>query len=147
MAKQGKKSNKLVYGLIGSVVILIIVILVGKSAGWIGKPKEMEVDFSKAKRVSIIEKVSASGTIQPVTEVKIAPEVSGEIIDLPVEEGDSVSKGQNLVRIRPDTWESQLDRAEAGLSQQYANHEQAKSNHARAQAQFTRAKADFERQE
>ena len=147
MAKQNKKSNKLIYGLIGAVVILIIVILVGKSAGWIGKPKEMEVDFSKAKRVAIIEKVSASGTVQPVTEVKIAPEVSGEIIDLLIEEGDSVAKGQTLVKIRPDTWQSQLDRAQAGLSQQRANLEQSRASMARAQASFVRAEADYNRQE
>src|SRR6478609_3098741 len=147
MAKQGKKSNKLIYGLIGAVVILIVVILVGKSAGWIGKPKEMEVDFSKAKRVTIVEKVSASGTVQPVTEVKIAPEVSGEIIALLIEEGDSVAKGQTLVKIRPDTWQSQLDRAEAGLSQQRANLEQSRASLSRAQAQFTRAESEYKRQE
>src|SRR6187200_2616033 len=113
MAKQ-KKSNKLVYWLIGSLVFIALFLIVGKSAGWIGKPNEIEVELAKVKRVSIIEKVSASGTIQPVTEVKIAPEVPGEIIALLIEEGDSVAKGQPLVRIRPDTWKSQLDRAEAG---------------------------------
>ena len=147
MAKQSKKSNKLIYGLIGTVVILIIVILVGKSAGWIGKPKEMEVDFGKAKRVTIVEKVSASGTVQPVTEVKIAPEVSGEIIDLLIAEGDSVSKGQTLVKIRPDTWQSQLDRAQAGLSQQRAVQEQTRASLSRAKATFIRAEADYHRQE
>ncbi len=147
MAKQGKKSNKLIYGLIGAVVILIIVILVGKSSGWIGKPKEMEVDFSKTKRVTIVEKVSASGTVQPVTEVKIAPEVSGEIIALLIEEGDSVAKGETLVKIRPDTWQSQLDRAQAGLSQQRANLEQSRASLSRAKATFIRAEAEYNRQE
>jgi HlyD family secretion protein len=147
MAQQRKKSNKLVYWLIGSVVFIILFLVIGKSAGWIGKPNEIEVELAKVKRVSIIEKVSASGTIQPVTEVKIAPEVPGEIIALLIEEGDSVAKGQPLVRIRPDTWKSQLDRAEAGLSQQYANLEQSKSAYSRAQAQLTRAKSEYERQE
>jgi HlyD family secretion protein len=109
MAKQKRKSNKMMYWLIGAVGFLIVFLVVGKSAGWIGKPKEMEVEIAKAKRVTIVEKVSASGTVQPVTEVKIAPEVSGEIIDLLIEEGDSVRKGQTLVKIRPDTWQSQLD--------------------------------------
>jgi HlyD family secretion protein len=148
MAKQSKKSNKLIYGLLGVVVLLIIILLVGKSAGWnFGKPKEMEVDYSKVKRVTIVEKVSASGTVQPVIEVKIAPEVSGEIIGLLIEEGDSVSKGQNLVKIRPDTWQSQLDRAEAGLSQQRANLEQSRASLSRAKATFIRAEADYNRQE
>lgn len=147
MAKQKRKSNKLMYWLIGAVVILLLFIVVGRSAGWIGKPKELEVELAKAKRVTIVEKVSASGTVQPVTEVKIAPEVSGEIISLLIEEGDSVRKGQTLVKIRPDTWQSQLDRAEASLSQQRANLEQSKASLSRAQAQFIRAEADYKRQE
>ncbi|MCZ8214677.1 MAG: biotin/lipoyl-binding protein, partial [Cyclobacteriaceae bacterium] len=96
MAKQTKKSNKLIYWLIGAVVALLLFVVVGKSAGWIGKSKELEVDLAKVKRVSIVEKVSASGTVQPVTEVKIAPEVSGEIRELIVEEGDSVQRGELL---------------------------------------------------
>jgi HlyD family secretion protein len=147
MAKQRQKSNKLIYWLIGAVAVLLIFIMVARSAGWIGKPKEIEVELAKAKRVTIIEKVSASGTVQPVTEVKIAPEVSGEIIDLLIEEGDSVKQGETLVKIRPDTWQSQLERAEAGLSQQRANLEQSKSNLLRAQATFTRAEAEYKRQE
>jgi HlyD family secretion protein len=147
MAKQKRKSNKLVYWLIGAVVFLLIFIVVGKSAGWIGKPKEIEVELAKAKRVTIIEKVSASGTVQPVTEVKIAPEVSGEIIDLQVEEGDSVQKGQSLVKIRPDTWQSQLERAEAGLSQQRAVLEQSQSSLNRSRATFTRSEQEYKRQE
>jgi len=147
MAKQKRKSNKLVYWLIGAVAVLLIFIIVGKSAGWIGKPKELEVELAKAKRVTIVEKVSASGTVQPVTEVKIAPEVSGEIIDLLIVEGDSVKRGTTLVKIRPDTWQSQLERAEAGLSQQRANLEQAKANLSRARATAIRAEGEFKRNE
>lgn len=147
MAKQTKKSNKLVYWLIGSVVFLILFIIIGRSAGWIGKPRELEVELALAKKTTIIEKVSASGTIQPVTEVKIAPEVSGEITELHVEEGDSVKVGDVLVRIRPDIFQSQLQRAEAGLSQQRANLEQAKASLARAKAQLIRAEAEYERQQ
>lgn len=147
MAKQKRKSNKLIYWLIGATVLLLVLIIVGKSAGWIGKPKEIEVELAKAKRVTIVEKVSASGTVQPVTEVKIAPEVSGEIIDLLIEEGDSVDRGETLVKIRPDTWQSQLERAEAGLSQQRANLEQSKANLSRAQATLIRAEAEYKRNE
>ena len=147
MAKQRQKSNKLVYWLIGVVVVLILFIIIGKSAGWIGKPKEIEVELANAKRVTITEKVSASGTVQPVTEVKIAPEVSGEIIDLQIEEGDSVGRGMTLVKIRPDTWQSQLERAEAGLSQQRANLEQSKANLSRMKATLIRAGAEFQRNE
>jgi HlyD family secretion protein len=146
MAKQKRKSNKLIYWLIGVVGFLLIFLVVGKSAGWIGKPREIEVEIAQAKRVTIVEKVSASGTVQPVTEVKIAPEVSGEIIDLLVEEGDSVRKGQTLVKIRPDTWQSQLERAQAGLSQQRANLEQTQSNYERSRATFKRTSKDYARQ-
>lgn len=147
MAKQNKKSNKLIYWLIGAVVALLLFVVVGKSAGWIGKSKELEVDLAKVKRVSIVEKVSASGTVQPVTEVKIAPEVSGEIRELIVEEGDSVQRGQLLVKIRPDTWLSQLERAEASLNQQRANLKSSEAALSRAEATFIRSEQDFKRQE
>ncbi len=147
MATQKRKSNKLLYWLIGIVVILLIVVMVGSSQGWIGKPKDMEVDLVKTKRVTIVEKVSASGTVQPVTEVKIAPEVSGEIRELLIEEGDSVGKSKLLVKIRPDTWVSQLNRAEASLNQQGANVESSKAALSRAEATSIRAKQEFERQE
>lgn len=148
MAKQQKKkSNRLMYYLIGGLVVLIILLFIGKSMGWIGKTAEIEVEFAKAKRINIVEKVSASGTVQPVIEVKLAPEVSGEIIELNVEDGDSVKLGQPLVKIRPDTWLSQLERTEASLSQQKANLESSRANLSRSMAQFTRAEADYKRQE
>ena len=144
MAKSNRKSNTKVYWLIAGTIVVII--LVAALAGGIGKPKEIEVELAKASRVTIVEKVSASGTVQPVTEVKLAPEVSGEIIDLLVEEGDSVREGQPLVKIRPDTWESQHERAKAGLSQQKANLEQTEASRERARATFIRAEQDLERQ-
>lgn len=147
MAKQKQKSNKTIRYLIIGLVVILALVLVAKATGMIGKPRELEVELSKTKKVTIVEKVSASGTVQPVTEVKIAPEVSGEIVDLLIEEGDSVSKGAPLVKIRPDTWQSQVDQAEAGLSQQQANLEQSKSSLSRAKAQYIRAEAEYKRQE
>ncbi len=147
MAKQNKKSNKLMYWGIGSLIVIILFLIVGASAGWIGKAKELEVDMAKAKKVSITEKVSASGTVQPVTEVKLAPEVSGEIIELNVEDGDSVFMGKPLVKIRPDILRSQLERTEAGLSQQTANVEASKGSLSVAEANFAKAEADYNRQQ
>lgn len=148
MAKQVKKksNNKLLYYALGFLGALILFIIIGKSAGWIGKGKELEVEFARVKRTSITEKVSASGTVQPVIEVKIAPEVSGEIIDLFVEDGDSVPAGKVLVKIRPDVQLSQLERSEATLNQQKANLESARAALSRSEATYERARQDYDRQ-
>lgn len=147
MAKQKKKSNSLLYWGIGIVIFLIIFIFVGRSNGWIGKSRDLEVELAKAKKASITEKVSASGTVQPVIEVKLAPEVSGEIIALNVEDGDSVRAGEVLVKIRPDVWMSQLERSEASLSQQKANLESSRAALSRAEATYIRAEQEYKRQE
>jgi len=132
---------------IGGLIVVIVFLMMGKSMGWIGKAKELEVELAKAKKVSITEKVSASGTVQPVTEVKLAPEVSGEIIELNVEDGDSVRLGETLVKIRPDILMSQLERSEAAMMQQNANVEGSKASLSVAQANLTKAEADYKRQE
>jgi len=147
MAKQKKKSNKLMYWGIGGLIVVIVLLIGAKSAGLIGKTKELEVELAKAKKVSITEKVSASGTVQPVTEVKLAPEVSGEIIELNVEDGDSVQAGEILVKIRPDVWLSQLERQEASLSQTKANSVSSEAALSGSKATYIRAEADFKRQE
>ncbi len=146
MAKKKKKSNKLIYTLIGAVVLLIIVAMVGKSQGWIGKKKQLEVEIGEAKKGTITEKVSASGAIQPVVEVKLSPDVSGEIIELNVEEGDPVVAGQLLVKIRPDNLLNAKERAEASLNQQRANLASSKASMSRAEASLIRSKQDYDRQ-
>ena len=83
-----KKSNKLFYYLLGTVVLIVLFAVIGRSAGWIGGAKEIEVEVATAKKTSIVEKVSASGEIQPEVEVKLSPDVAGEIIELNVQEGD-----------------------------------------------------------
>ncbi|MFM7859744.1 MAG: HlyD family secretion protein, partial [Flammeovirgaceae bacterium] len=147
LTKPKKKSNKLLYWGIGVLLFLIVFLIIGRSLGWVGKSRELEVELTKSKKASITEKVSASGTVQPVIEVKLAPEVSGEIIDLMVQDGDSVQMGDVLVKIRPDVWISQLERSEASLSQQKANLESSRAALARAEATFTRVEQDYKRQE
>lgn len=147
MAKKKKSSNKVLYILAGVVVLLIILAIVGKSQGWVGQKKAIQVEIGKAELATVIEKVSASGAVQPVQEVKISPEVSGEIIQLAVEEGDSVSKGDFLVKIRPDNFESALERARANLNQQKANLADAKAREARARATFKRNELEYNRQQ
>ena len=124
---------------------MVIFAIVGKSAGWIGKAKEIEVETALAKSERIIETVSASGMIQPVYEVRISPDVPGEIIELNVEEGDSVVRDQILIRLRPDIYESALERAKANLNQQKANFADARARVARAEAQKLRAENEFNR--
>lgn len=141
-----KKSNKLLYYLLGAVGLIIVFAIIGRSAGWIGGAKETEVEFATVKKTAIIEKVSASGEIQPEVEVKLSPDVAGEIIELNVQEGDSVEMGRLLVKIRPDNFISALDRTRANLNQQMANLAQSKASLQRAEAQFTRSELDFKRQ-
>src|SRR5690606_25440177 len=88
---------------ISIVVLLILVLIVGKKAGWVGKTGNFkEVETEKVMLMNIVEKVSATGKIQPEVEVKISSEVSGEIIELPFKEGHQVKKGDLLVRVNPD---------------------------------------------
>jgi len=145
MAKRKKKSNKVLYILLGLLGVVVITAIIGKQAGWIGKVKEIEVKFSKAIRTTIVEKVSASGTVQPVTEVKLSPDVAGEIIELNVKEGDSVVLGQLLVKIRPDNFINALERSQAQLNQQLANLASSRANLARSEATFVKAEADYKR--
>ena len=133
MAKK-RKSNKVLYILIGLVVVLVIIAIIGKSAGWIGKTKEIEVEIAEVAVERIVETVSASGTVQPVYEVKISPDVPGEIIELNIEEGDSVARDKILLKIRPDIYQSSLERAKANLNQQKANRADARARVARAEA-------------
>ncbi|SDA43863.1 HlyD family secretion protein [Algoriphagus alkaliphilus] len=141
-----KKSNKLLYYLLGAVGLIIVLAVIGRSAGWIGGLKETEVEFSTAKKTAIIEKVSASGEIQPEIEVKLSPDVAGEIIELNVAEGDSVEVGKLLVKIRPDNFVSALERSRANLNQQMANLAQTRATLQRSEAQFAQAQLNYNRQ-
>ena len=140
-----KKSNRIWWIIGGLVVLAVVGLIAAKQAGWIGKPKSTEVDFATVKRTDITERVSASGRVQPQVEVKISPDVSGEIIGLYVNEGDPVKAGQLLCRIRPDNYESLLARARATVNQSRAQLEQTKAAVAQSNARLIRAKADYER--
>lgn len=144
MAKtRKKKSNKVIWILLGVFVVLIAVAVVIQK----NKKKEIEVEFTTPKKLTIVEKISASGMVQPVTEIKLSPDVAGEIIELAVEEGDSVTQGQLLAKIRPDNYISAVQRAEASLNTQKANLMSAKASLARAKATYERAKLERNRSE
>ena len=144
MAKRNNNRLLLILGILAAGLILFA--LVGKSQGWIGKEKTTEVETALAKKAEITEKVSASGKIQPEIEVKISPDVPGEVIDLFVKEGDSVTQGQLLARIRPENYLSARDRSMAALNSSKATAAQSAAQLAQLQAQLTRAKLDYERQ-
>ncbi len=127
------------------MILLVGGLVAAKQTGMIGQPKATEVDFASVKRINITERVSASGRVQPQVEVKISPDVSGEIIGLYVNEGDPVKAGQLLCRIRPDNYESLLARAQATVNQSRAQLEQSKASVAQSAARLIRAKADYER--
>ena len=140
-----KKSNRIWWVLSIAAVLLIGGLVAAKQAGIIGKPPTTDVDFAQARRTDIVERVSASGRVQPEIEVKISPDVSGEIIAMYVKEGDPVKAGQLLCRIRPDNYESFSARAEATVNQSRAQLEQSRAGVLQAQARLARAKADYDR--
>ncbi|MFK8288408.1 efflux RND transporter periplasmic adaptor subunit [Capnocytophaga canimorsus] len=125
--------------IIVGIVLVLILLIVGKKSGWWGnQPKGKEVEVKQITRNSLTQKVSATGKIQPELEIKISSEVSGEIIELPVVEGQMVKKGDLLVRINPDIYQSVLNRSVASL-------ENIKSSLRQAEANFKENEASFER--
>lgn len=147
MTKKKKGSNKIVWILLVLVVLVLVFAIVGKQTGVIGGEKTIKVEFAEAGRATIIEKVTASGVVQPVTEIAISPDVAGEIIELNVEEGDDVIEGMVLVKIRPDNLQSALDRTRANLNQQRANLASSKASKFRSEAQLKQADLAFKRAE
>ena len=115
------KNNRTLYILVALLVVVVGGFMIAKKNGLVGKPVGTEVLVAKAAPATIIEKVSASGKVQPETEVKISPDVSGEITALYVQEGDSVRKGQLLLRIRPDNYQAMVNMQSAQVGTQRAN--------------------------
>ena len=132
-------SKKTIYLLIGGAVVLIALLIVLSKTGIIGnKDKGKSVEIANVNASTIVETVSATGKIQPEIEVKIASMVSGEIIALPIKEGQVVKKGDLLVKINPDLYTSGLDRSVANLSS-------TKSNLSQSDASFREAKSNYDR--
>lgn len=139
-------SKKTIYILIASVLVLVSTLIVLSKKGIIGnKDKAIDVEVAKANEITIVETVSATGKIQPEIEVKISSEVSGEIIALPVKEGQVVKKGDLLVKINPDLYTSGYNRTIAGLSQTKAGLSQADATFKEAKANYERSKVLFDK--
>ncbi len=132
--------------IIGIAIVVIIILVVGKKAGWFGDSGEYkEVEITTITNMNITETVSATGKIQPEIEIKLSSEVSGEIIELPVVEGEVVDKGDLLVRINPDIYESNLLRVQASLQNMRANYSQSQVGLKQAEAKYERNKSLFEK--
>src|SRR5574343_52667 len=149
-------SKKKLFIIGGSVVGLIVLLIGLKKGGVIGNNDESKVvETAKVESMTIVETVSATGKIQPEVEVKISSEVSGEVIALNVKEGQQVKKGDLLVKINPDIYESGVNRSvasmsttKAGLTQAEAQVKEAKSNYDRNKRLFDKgviSKAEWDK--
>lgn len=137
-----KKRTKWFIGLLAGVFVLLIVL---KMTGVLGGEKDITVAVEEITPRDIIETVNASGKIYPETEIKIKADVSGEIVELPIEEGDSVVRGQLLVKINASIYNSAVEQAAASTMQAQSSVSNAKEMAAQAKAQMDRAKANYER--
>ncbi len=130
----GKRRKGIRYTLSTAAVIVAAVVLYALFRTDKGEP----VVISRPARETIIEKIPANGKIRPVTEVKISPDVSGEIVELNVEEGDRVQKGDLIIKIRQDVYISLKDRAEASLNSTRAQYRQQKASFDQAEQNYNR---------
>lgn len=131
-----KRSKKKLFIFSGLALLLLVVVIVVVASG--DKEVIVSVQTEKVAKRTITQVVSATGKINPVNQVIITPEVTGEIVELPVEEGDKVKKGQLLIRIKPDIYLAQRDRAKAQL-------ESAKAQLKVREANLIQVKAEYER--
>lgn len=138
--------NKKLIWIIVSLVVLIIVLIVLKKQGVIGKEEGLKVAVEKTDKRTIIETVNASGKLSPEVEVKVSPDISGEIVDLSVNEGDSVKKGQILARIYADIYTTQRDQAAAMVNQQEASVSNSSAQLQALKASLDQAKRVYDRQ-
>ncbi|HXI01228.1 MAG TPA: efflux RND transporter periplasmic adaptor subunit [Sphingobacteriaceae bacterium] len=139
-----KKKNTIKYILI-SAGVLVIAAIAGNKLGWYGQGDKIQVATEKIEKRTITETVSASGKVQPETEVKLSSEVSGEIVELMVKEGDLVKKGQLLSKVRPDILQSGYTRAVASLNGQRASLAGTQQQLKQSEASFRNTEARYKR--
>ncbi|HEY5991878.1 MAG TPA: efflux RND transporter periplasmic adaptor subunit [Candidatus Udaeobacter sp.] len=136
--RRARRKKQIICGSIGLIVLCIVASII-----WNKREKPIPVTTEKAIRKTIVQTVSATGKVQPETEVKISPEVAGEIIDLPVEDGKAVKKGDLLVRIRPDSYKALVEQQEAAISAAKATNLQQKATMLKCEHDFKRAEDLF----
>ncbi|MBI2947907.1 MAG: efflux RND transporter periplasmic adaptor subunit [Verrucomicrobia bacterium] len=138
--KTKKRKKIIAFSAIGVIAIAVAVVIFIRK-----REKPISVQTDKAARRNITELVVANGRIHPVLQVKISPEVSGEIIELPVKEGQQVKKGDLLLRIKPDFYVANVNQAEASYRSSLADKGTSEANLIKAEAEFKRNEELFQR--
>jgi HlyD family secretion protein len=136
--RRARRKRYIIFGLIGLILLWIIVSFILSK-----REKPIPVTTEKAVRKTILQTVSATGKVQPETEVKISPEVAGEIIELPVEDGMSIKKGDLLVKVKPDSYKALLEQQEAAISSAKATNLQQKATMMKTEQDIKRAEDMF----
>lgn len=131
--RRSRRKRNIIFGSIGLLLLVIIVSIIASK-----REKPIPVVTEKAVRKTIVQTVSATGKVQPETEVKISPEVAGEIIELPVEDGKAVKKDDLLLKIKPDSYKALLEQQEAAISS-------ARATNLQQRASMTKAEQDLKR--
>src|ERR1700732_1725042 len=136
--RRARRKRSIIFGSIGLILLWIIVSFILSK-----REKAIPVTTEKAVRKTILQTVSATGKVQPETEVKISPEVAGEIIELPVEDGMSIKKGDLLVKVKPDSYKALLEQQEAAISSAKATNLQQKATMMKTEQDIKRAEDMF----
>src|SRR5205085_2828959 len=136
--QRARRKRQIIFGAVGLFVLWLIVSIVLSK-----REKPIPVTTEKAVRKTILQTVSATGKVQPELEVKISPEVAGEITELPVTDGMAIKKGDLLVKIKPDSYKAQLEQQEAAISSAKAVNLQQKATLAKTESDLKRAQDLF----
>ena len=139
------KQKKTLPYIIGIAVVIIIVLIVGKKQGWLGSDVSVKVSTEKVESKTITEFITANGKIQPETEVKISPDVAGEIVELHVEDGDAVEQGKLLCVIKPEMYVSAVNRSEAAVNSSKARQAQAEAQLIESELSYKRSKQLYDK--
>ncbi|KJF41844.1 efflux RND transporter periplasmic adaptor subunit [Draconibacterium sediminis] len=139
------KQKKTLPYIIGVAVVIIIVLIVGKKQGWLGSDVSVKVSTETVESKTITEFITANGKIQPETEVKISPDVAGEIVELHVEDGDAVEQGKLLCVIKPEMYVSAVNRSEAAVNSSKARQAQAEAQLIESELSYKRSKQLYEK--
>ena len=147
MASSGSTSNRKWYAGGGLLLALFIAGGLGWQLGWFGSGEAgLRVETEQAERRTITQTVTAFGRAQPEVEVTITPDVSGEIVALPVQEGDAVRKGDLLARLKPDDYRAQVERQEAQVSEAKANLAERRADSVKTRRSYERKKELYEKE-